>query len=252
MNQVQLLKETCQEHNLIEIVIQETDSAFVNTLKGKLKLPFKEKMKHEEDYLMLKPTFRVGNWNRENHERLIKNLNLKGGNYSRRVNVLIKLKERERERINLCGELERRNRLHHERQVQTNQEIDELRTIFCEEANQVRRLQFDELSQQQERDPNTVNRLLEQIQELQDHVNLSSEDREFHDLCTDVPTQPAVILSPKEMLGRDPVLPAITRNTMGDWEGVYIQLDRKTCFTLLLKPGQRWRPLPNYQRKETS
>ena len=29
---------------------------FLNTLKGKLKLPFKEKMKHEEDYLMLKPT----------------------------------------------------------------------------------------------------------------------------------------------------------------------------------------------------
>ena len=43
MNQLQVLKETCQEHKLIEIIIQETDSAFVNTLKGKLKLPLKEK-----------------------------------------------------------------------------------------------------------------------------------------------------------------------------------------------------------------
>ena len=54
MNQLQVEKETCQEHKLIEIIIQETDLAFVSTLKGKLKLPLKEKMKHEEDYLMLK------------------------------------------------------------------------------------------------------------------------------------------------------------------------------------------------------
>ena len=54
-------------------------------------------MKHEEDYLMLKPTLRVGNGNRENQNspnvRLVNNMNLKGGNYSRRVNGLIKLKE---------------------------------------------------------------------------------------------------------------------------------------------------------------
>ena len=38
-------------------------------------------MKHEEDYLMLKPTLRVGNGNRENQNspyvRLINNMNLK-------------------------------------------------------------------------------------------------------------------------------------------------------------------------------
>ena len=69
MNQLQVLKETCQEHKLIKIIIQQTDSAFVNTLKGKLKL--------QVPYV-----------------RLIKNLSLKGENYSRRVNVLIKLKEK--------------------------------------------------------------------------------------------------------------------------------------------------------------
>ena len=55
-------------------------------------------MKHEEDYLMLKPTLRPGNGKRENQNssrvRLIKTLSLKGGNCSRRVNGLIKLKER--------------------------------------------------------------------------------------------------------------------------------------------------------------
>ena len=99
---VESVERKYEEHKLIEIIIQETDSAFVNTLKGKLKLPFKEKMKREEDYLMLKPTLRVGNRNRENQDspcvRLIKNLNLKWGNCSRRVSGLIKLEERERER----------------------------------------------------------------------------------------------------------------------------------------------------------
>ena len=65
MNQLQVLKETCQEHKLIEITIQETDLAFVSTLKGMLKLPLKEKMKHEEDS-DAEDTFILGNGNREN------------------------------------------------------------------------------------------------------------------------------------------------------------------------------------------
>ena len=88
----------CQEHKLIEIIIKQTDPAFVNTLKRQLNLPFKEKMKHGKDCLMMKPILKVGDGNKENpnspNVRLIKNLNPKGGNYFKRVNGLIMLKVR--------------------------------------------------------------------------------------------------------------------------------------------------------------
>ena len=71
----------------------------------------------------------------------------------------------------MCGKSEMRNRLRHESHVKTSQELEELRIICFEEANQVRRLQIKELSVRQERDPN----LLKQIQELQDRVNSFAE-----------------------------------------------------------------------------
>ena len=90
-----------------------------------------------------------------------------------------------------------RNRLRYENQMKTNPEIEELRIICYEEVNQVRRLQFEELSLRHKRDPNTVSRLLKQIQELQDQLNPSAGEREFHDPETasgsgasHVPTQP--------------------------------------------------------------
>ena len=115
-----------------------------------------------------------------------------------------------------------RNRLRYENQMKTKQEIEELRIICYEETNQVRRLQFEELSLRQKRDPNTVSRLLKQIQELQDQVNPLAEEREFHDPDTasssgasHVPTQPVIIPSSREMLGRDSGLLTATRDTKG-------------------------------------
>ena len=55
----------------------------------------------------------------------------------------------QRERINLCGDLEMRSRIHYENQVSTNKDSEELRRICSEEENQVRRLQFEELSVRQ-------------------------------------------------------------------------------------------------------
>ena len=49
-------------------------------------------------------------------------------------------------------------------------------------------------------------------------------------------------LAPRRVVRKDKLL---------YWRSVY-SIGWKTCFTLLLKPGQRWRPLPNNQRKENS
>ena len=68
-----------------------------------------------------------------------------------------------RERLSLCGEMEMRNRLRYESQLRTNQEIEKLRRICYEEANQLRSLQIEDLFLRHERDPNTVIRLLKQM-----------------------------------------------------------------------------------------
>ena len=174
---------------------------------------------------MLKLILKAGNGNRENpnshctetHQQL----------ESQRRELLQAIQwadqaQRERERINLCGELEMRNRLRYERQVKTNQEIEELQSICNGEANQIRRL-HGELSLRQERNPNTVSRLLKQIQELQDQVNSLAEAKEFHDPDTasssgasHVPSQPVVFPSSREMLGRDSGLPTMTLDTTGN------------------------------------
>ena len=79
--------------------------------------------------------------------------------------------EVQREKMSLCVELEVRNRLHHGSQVRTSQEFKELRRICNEETNQVRKLKIEELSLRQERDPNIVKQLLEQVQDSQNQVN---------------------------------------------------------------------------------
>ena len=76
-----------------------------------------------------------------------------------------------------------KNRLRHESQVRTSQEIGELRRICCEGTNQVRHVKI-ELSLQQERDPAFVSQLLAQIQGLQNQVDSLSDARAFHDLET--------------------------------------------------------------------
>ena len=83
--------------------------------------------------------------------RLISNINLKGEHLLQASQCA---DQAQRERINMCGKSEMRNRLRYESQVKTSQELEELRIICFEEANRVRRLQIKELSVRQERDPN--------------------------------------------------------------------------------------------------
>ena len=87
----------------------------------------------------------------------------------------------QREKINLCGELELKNRIGQESHTRASQEIEELRRICCEETNRVRHLRIKEWSMQQERDPNIVSQPLTQIWDLQDKASFLSDEREFHD-----------------------------------------------------------------------
>ena len=61
-----------------------------------------------------------------------------------------------------------RNRLFQESRARNWQEIDELRRICCEESDRARQLRIDELSVQEERDPDAVSRLLTQVQDLRE------------------------------------------------------------------------------------
>ena len=72
----------------------------------------------------------------------------------------------QREKMNLCGELEMRSRLFQESFARDCQEIEELRRICCEETDRARQLRTDELSMQQERNPTTVSQLTEQSEFL--------------------------------------------------------------------------------------
>ena len=87
----------------------------------------------------------------------------------------------QREKISLCGEFKMRNRLFRANQAKDCQEIEELRRFSWEETNKARQARIDELSMRQQRNPETVNQLLTQIQELQNKVNSLSDAREFYD-----------------------------------------------------------------------
>ena len=98
----------------------------------------------------------------------------------------------QRQKINLCGEMEMRKRLFQESRARARQEIEELRRI-C----------MNKLSMQQERNPTTVSQLLTHMQDSQNWVNSLSDAREFRDPETassgasHVPSQLLTIPSPK-------------------------------------------------------
>ena len=73
--------------------------------------------------------------------------------------------------MGLCGELERKNRLHSERYTRSRQEIEELRRRCYKEEHKLSQYRLDEFSMLQERDPNTVSHLKDQIRESQEQVN---------------------------------------------------------------------------------
>ena len=77
--------------------------------------------------------------------------------------------------------MEKRNRLFRKSCARTCQDIEEIRRICWEEPDRARHLKFDDLSVEQERDPNTVSQLLTVIQDLHNKVNSLSDARDFHD-----------------------------------------------------------------------
>ena len=186
-------------------------------LEKKLKWPFKEKAQLREGYL------KSGDENRENqnspHYETHHKLEFQ------RMDVLQATQwadQTQRVKINLCGESEIGNRLHHESQVRTSQELEEKQRVCYEEVNQVRKLKIEVLSRRQEIYPSFVSRLSEQIQDMQNQLNSSAEAKEFHDTDTasssgasHVPSPPVITPSSRGMLSRDSGLSPTTRDTMG-------------------------------------
>ena len=121
-----------------------------------------------------------------------------------------------------------KNRPFQEDHARDCQEIEELRSICCEEPDRARQARIDELSMHQERNPTTVSQLLTQIQELQNKVNSLSDAREFYDPesgsssgATHVPSQPPTILSPRTVPRCDSGLPRNKQNCMGTSGNVF-------------------------------
>ena len=85
----------------------------------------------------------------------------------------------QRDKLSLYGESELRNRLFQNNHARDCQEIEELRSICCLEADRARQARSDELSMQQERNPTTVSQRMAQIRELQNKANSLSDAGEF-------------------------------------------------------------------------
>ena len=86
----------------------------------------------------------------------------------------------QREKINLYGELEMRNRLCQESRAQNCQEIEELRRICCEETDRARQLmRIDELSMQHEKNLTTGSQLFTHIHDFPNKVNSLADAWEF-------------------------------------------------------------------------
>ena len=119
----------------------------------------------------------------------------------------------------MCGELETKNRLHQEDHIRSCKEIEELRRRCYKEENKLTQYRLDEYSTHQDRDPNTVSHLEDQIRKLQ--VNFLSDAREFHDPdsgsssgISHVPDQPLITSSSRRKPSRDSLVPRDTREDM--------------------------------------
>ena len=128
----------------------------------------------------------------------------------------------QREKINLCDQLEMRNRLFNESRARNCQEIEELRRYVAEKKDWARQLKIDQLSMQQKGNPSTVSQLLTQIPDLQDKANSFSAAWEFYD--PDTASSSGAIPIPREVRNRDSGLPRDTRNTVGTLGNVFESL----------------------------
>ena len=89
-------------------------------------------------------------------------------------------------------------------------------------------LRVDEFSVQKLRESHeTIRRLTSQVQELQERMNYLNDSGEFHEVesnysgkCSHVPSQPAMIPSPRSMLSCDKRLQLETWNPSGLQENV--------------------------------
>ena len=74
----------------------------------------------------------------------------------------------QRERIHLCSELEKKNRLHQQCCTRSCQEIEELRRCCFKEENGVTQQKLNQYSMQHDQESRTVSLLRDQVRKLQD------------------------------------------------------------------------------------
>ena len=107
----------------------------MSTWNRKLNLPLEEKMQLRKDYLKLKPMWRLEDGNRKGSEMALYATDRELESQRLELHQANQCADQpQRENINLCGELEMRNRLFEESRART-QEIEELRRTCCEEPN---------------------------------------------------------------------------------------------------------------------
>ena len=118
-----------------------------------------------------------------------------------------------------------RNGLCHETHAGDCQEIDELRRICCEEADQTRQAIIEELSLQQRWNHTTVSQMMAQIGDSQNKVKflVRYEDPESGNSsgATHVPDQNSTILRSRTLPRCDSVLPRNTHNCTGIMPNVF-------------------------------
>ena len=118
--------------------------------------------------------------------------------------------------------MELRKRIFQENHARDCQEIEELKSICCEETDQARQPRIKEMSIQQQRGPTTASQMMAQIRDLHKNANSLSDAKEFYDpesgsssRATHVPDRTSTIRSPKNLTRCDSGLPRDARNGTG-------------------------------------
>ena len=132
------------------------------------------------------------------------------------------------------------------------QEIEELRSICCEQSHRARQARTDELSLKQERNPTTVSQMVAQIREIQNKVNSLSVARELYDPetasssgATHVPDRNSTILSPRTLPRYDSGLPRDTLNGAGLAGNVFERpLAQEGLSSTIFNNSKKWHHLP--------
>ena len=129
--------------------------------------------------------------------------------------------ESRREQIRLQEELSMKEKVLQDTQIRSMHEIGE--------KKRPQELRVDEFSVQKLREnPETIQRLTSQMQEMQEQMNSMNDPGEFQDVESNhggrlsyVSSQPAMIPSSRSMLSRDKRMPLDTWNTSGLQENVF-------------------------------